>query len=118
MKIKSSREKRIIRHKRTRAIIKGTAEKPRLSVFRSNRHMWLQLIDDISGKTLVSANDAEIKTKKKSVGKDTASLVGELLAKRAGEKKIERVVFDRSGYLYHGLVREVAEGARKGGLKF
>ena len=115
---KSSRDKRITRHARIRATISGTSDVPRLSVFRSNRHVWLQLIDDVSGKTLLAASDMELKTKKKTARKELASSAGELLAKKAKEKKIERVRFDRGGYLYHGLIREAAEGARRGGLKF
>lgn len=101
-------------------MIRGRAGRPRLSVFRSNRHIFAQLIDDESGKTLVSASDITPKKskKKKAKPKERAEEVGELIAKMAKEKKIERVVFDRGGYTYHGLVREVAEGARRGGLKF
>lgn len=116
--MKGSRAKRITRHARIRTRVKGTSDRPRLSVFRSNRHLWLQLIDDVSGKTIISANDTELKTKKKAARKELAAAVGELLAKKAKDKKVERAVFDRGGYLYHGLIREVAEGARKGGLKF
>jgi large subunit ribosomal protein L18 len=115
---KNKREKRIIRHRRIRARVKGTSDRPRLSVFRSNRHIWLQLIDDSSGRTLLAASDLEIKTKKKGEQKGAASAVGELLARKARDKKIKRIVFDRGGYRYHGLVRAVAEGARRGGLKF
>lgn len=113
------------RHKRIRKKIKGTPKRPRLSVFRSNKHIYLQLIDDEKGKILVSASDAEIKTKKNlPVGKqgskkiDLAYKVGELIAQKAAEKKIKEVVFSRGGYKYHGRVKATAEGARKGGLIF
>ncbi len=103
-------------HKRIRAKISGTKEQPRLSVFRSNKHIFLQLIDDNSGKTLVSAND--LKTKKKATKTEIAKEVGKELAKLAKAKKIKKVVFDRGGYKYHGRVKASAEGAREGGLNF
>ena len=111
-------------------MVRGRAERPRLSVFRSNRHIFAQLIDDESGKTLAATSDitpkksspkvvpSRAKKKKQAKPKERAAAVGELIAKMAKEKKIERVVFDRGGHTYHGLVREVAEGARRGGLKF
>ncbi len=103
-------EKRLIRHRRVRAKIKGTAKKPRLCVFRSHQHIYAQLIDDDKGKTMASAQgQANIKK---------AHEVGKLIAQQALEKKIEKVVFDRGGYKYHGRVKAVAEGAREGGLKF
>ena len=111
--------KRQVRHKRVRAKIFGTAKKPRLSVYRSNKHLFLQLIDDEKGKTILSVSDKEIKTKKKEIKKvDLAYEAGKILAERAGEKKIKQAVFDRGGYRYHGRVEKVAEGAREGGLKF
>lgn len=112
-------EKRIRRHRRVRGKINGTATRPRLSIFRSNRHIWAQLIDDTAGLTVASASDWELK-KKKAAGKRKvgAESVGELVASRALEKKIDRAVFDRGGYKYHGIVKAVAEGARKGGLHF
>lgn len=116
---------RIKRHKRIRAKIKGTAKVPRLCVFRSNKHIYGQLIDDEKGKTLLVARDSEIKSKVPPIRRAGASQkskvafeVGKLIAKRAEEKKIKRVVFDRSGYKYHGRVKALAEGAREGGLKF
>ncbi|MDI6602924.1 MAG: 50S ribosomal protein L18 [Patescibacteria group bacterium] len=112
-------QKRLGRHQRIRAKIKGTAKIPRLYVFRSAKHIYTQLIDDEEGKTLVSASDLEFKKSKKLKSKiDKAKEVGKLIAKKAIEKKIERVVFDRGGYKYHGRVKAVAEGAREGGLKF
>lgn len=118
--LKEKREKRIRRHKRVRSRIVGTSDRPRLSVFRSNRHIWAQFIDDIAGKTIVAASDSEIKAGKKIQAKGIllAGKVGELIAKRAQEKKVAAAVFDKGGYKYHGIVKAVAEGARKGGLKF
>lgn len=128
MDIKTKRKKRIRRHKRVRAVIKGTAERPRLSIFRSNKHIYTQLIDDNKGVTLISANDAkEVKSRKEKVKSEKKELknkegaafkAGEVLAKKALEKGIKAVVFDRGGYKYHGRVKALAEGARKGGLKF
>jgi len=109
--------KRYRRHKRVRAKIFGTKEKPRLCVFRSAKHIYAQLIDDEKGKTLAAASDQEIKKGKKSKI-EIAKAVGKLIAKKALEKKIEKVVFDRGGYQYHGRVKALAEGAREGGLKF
>lgn len=108
--------KKEIRHKRIRARVKGVADKPRLSVFRSNRYVFAQLIDDTKGKTIVSASDLKMKEKAKKT--DRARLVGAELAKIAKEKKIEKVIFDRGGCKYHGRVKAVADGAREGGLKF
>lgn len=104
------------RKKRVRAKIAGTKDIPRLSVFRSNKYIYAQLIDDESQKTLVSASSPEVKEKK--VKMEVAEIVGETLAKKALKKKIKKVVFDRSGYKYHGRVAALAEGARKGGLEF
>lgn len=115
--MEQKRIKRKTRHKRIRSRIEGTAKIPRLYVFRSNKHIYGQLIDDEKGKTLLVASDKELK---KSSGKkiDIANQTGQLLAKKAIEKKFEKVVFDRGGYKYHGRVKALAEGARKGGLKF
>ena len=110
-------QKRHRRHKRIKAKMYGTAERPRLCVFRSAKHIYAQLIDDEKGKTIMSANNQKLKKGKKSKI-DMAKEVGKLIAKKALEKKIEKVVFDRSGYQYHGRVKAVAEGAREGGLKF
>ncbi len=109
------------KHARVRKHIGGTSERPRLCVFRSLSHIYAQVIDDVTGNTLASASslDAEIKDKVKSTGNcETAKLVGELVAKRALDKSIEDVVFDRGGYLYHGRIAALAEGAREAGLKF
>lgn len=107
---------RFIRHKRVRARAIGTKQRPRLSVFRSNKHIFLQLIDDRAGKTLVSA--ADLKSKKKLTKTELAKSAGKKLAETAKEKKIKKVVFDRGGYKYHGRVKAAAEGAREGGLNF
>ncbi|MBQ3145682.1 MAG: 50S ribosomal protein L18 [Clostridia bacterium] len=106
------------RHRRVRTKISGTAECPRLCVFRSNKNISVQVIDDTKGITLASAStlDKEIKTKKSN--KEAAREVGTLIAKRAIEKNIETVVYDRGGYIYHGIVKELAEAAREAGLKF
>ena len=106
------------RHIRVRRKVSGTAERPRLCVYRSNNNLYVQIIDDVAGNTLVSAStlDKEIKTKHSN--KEAAKEVGTLIAKRAAEKNIKSVVFDRGGYVYHGVVKELAEAAREGGLEF
>jgi large subunit ribosomal protein L18 len=118
---------RTTRHKRIRAIISGTADRPRLSVFRSNRNITAQLIDDMTGKTLFAVDTLARKAKsaapaKKEPKKEPrlvrAAKAGEALAKLAAGKKIKSAVFDRGGYQYHGIVKAVADGARKGGLTF
>lgn len=108
--------KRQARHKRLRTKIKGTAEKPRLSVFRSNRHIFAQLIDDAKGITIASASDVKIAKKIKKT--ESAKMVGVKIAETAKEKNIKKIMFDRGGYKYHGRTKAVAEGAREGGLKF
>ncbi len=114
--VKIKNQQRARRSKRVRVKIRGTAERPRLSVFRSLKHLYVQLIDDGTGRTLVSVKDDEIKNKGKK--SELALAVGKLLARKAQAKKIEAVVFDRGGYKYHGRIKAVAEGAREGGLKF
>ncbi len=116
----SNKEKRIKRHKRIRAKIKGTASCPRLLVFRSNRHLHCQVIDDEKGETLVAASDLEFKknNKKQIPESKIAFELGQLIAKKAKEKGIMKIVFDRNGYQYHGKVKALAEGAREGGLQF
>ena len=112
---------RLKRHKRVRAKIKGTAETPRLSVYRTLNHIYAQIIDDVKGNTLVTAStlDKSLKASLAEMDKKAqAYAVGELLAKKAIEKNIEEVVFDRGGYLYTGRVQNLADGARNGGLKF
>ena len=114
----SRAETRKIRQKRVRAKVKGTEERPRLCVFRSLNNIYAQVIDDTKGVTLVEAStlDKEVKTKASNIA--AATEVGTLVAKRAIEKKIDTVVFDRNGYLYHGKVKALAEAAREAGLKF
>ncbi|MEK7559087.1 MAG: 50S ribosomal protein L18 [Patescibacteria group bacterium] len=118
------KDKRLQRRKRIRAKIKGTNERPRLSVFRSNKYIYAQIIDDEKGKTLVGVSEKQIKedasSKKTESSKkiDKSKTLGLMLAKLAVSKKIKSVVFDRSGYAYHGRVKAIAEGAREGGLKF
>ena len=106
------------RHIRVRTKISGTAERPRLCIYRSNSNIYAQIIDDVAGNTLVSAStlDKEVKTKQSNI--EAAKEVGALIAKRAAAKNIKTVVYDRSGYVYHGIVKELAEAAREGGLKF
>ena len=140
--IREKRAKRLRRHKKIRARIFGTSDRPRLSVFRSNKHIWVKLIDDSTGFVLVSASDLEVETKKSSskrVSKkefskklgtgDVAGVkldnklgvggkVGKLIARKALDKKIKNIVFDRGGYRYHGVIKAVAGGAREEGLQF
>lgn len=110
---------RVRRKKRISFKVKGTAERPRLAIFRSNTAFYAQVINDDAGKTLVSiaTNSKEMKGKAKN-NKDGITALGEALAKQAASSKIDKVVFDRAGYLYHGKVKAFADGARKGGLKF
>ncbi len=102
---------------RIRRKIKGTANRPRMSVFRSNRDIYVQVIDDVSGHTLAAASSREANVSKEGNKTDQAKEVGKLIAERAKSENIETVVFDRSGYLYHGRVKALADGAREGGLK-
>ncbi|MGA0556193.1 50S ribosomal protein L18 [Larkinella sp. VNQ87] len=114
---KTSRRLRIKQHIRNK--VSGTAAQPRLSVFRSNARIYAQIIDDEQGRTLVSASSIEITGKdKKGVNVDVAKQVGQSLAQKATTNGISRVVFDRNGYLYHGKVKALADGAREGGLQF
>ncbi len=113
-----SNKARLKRHARVRSKISGTPECPRLDVFRSAKHIYVQIIDDVNGVTLASASTVEKDFGAYGGNKEAAKKVGEMIAKRALEKGIENVVFDRGGYIYHGRVKELAEGAREGGLKF
>ncbi len=106
------------RHRRVRAVVKGTAERPRLSVYRSLRGMVAQLIDDVTGRTLCYASSREAGVKPGVKKSEAALKLGQLIAEKAKAKGIEKVVFDRGGYKYHGRVKAVAEGARAGGLQF
>ncbi len=101
-----------------RAKVSGTAERPRLSVFRSNKAIYAQLIDDVAGNTLASASSIELKTEVEGNTVETAKKVGQRLAEKAKAKNIDAVVFDRNGYLYHGKIKALADAAREGGLKF
>jgi large subunit ribosomal protein L18 len=119
MDAKARLEAKIRRHKRVRRKVRGTSERPRVAVFRSNRHIYAQLIDDVSGTTLAAASSLE--TDAKGGGGDkkaTSKRVGELLGRRAVEKGVQAAVLDRGGRLYHGRVQELAEGARSSGLSF
>ncbi len=114
---KAKRRKRI--QYRIRKVVSGTAERPRLAVFRSNKEIYAQLIDDVSGKTLLSASSREKGLAEQKATKiEVSKMVGQRVAEKAKEAGIESVVFDRGGYLYHGRVKSLAEGAREGGLKF
>ena len=117
----SRQEIRVKKHMKIRNRFSGTAERPRLAVFRSNNHVYAQVIDDVAGKTLVSASTLEkdIKAELKNTDDiEAATKVGDVVAKRALEKGIKAVVFDRGGYIYHGKVEALAEAARKAGLEF
>jgi large subunit ribosomal protein L18 len=117
----TNQEKRVRIKLRIRKNIKGTPEKPRMSVFRSNKQMYVQVIDDLNQMTLVSACSKEKEVVSQATGinkKDQAALVGKLIAGKCKEKGIDTVVFDRNGYRYHGRVKSLADGAREGGLKF
>jgi large subunit ribosomal protein L18 len=117
MRTDAKREGRARRHRRVRKHVAGQADRPRLAVYRSNRHVYAQLIDDLEGRTLAAASSLESDGRVDGDKKATAKAVGELLARRAKEAGIDRAVFDRGGRLYHGRVRSVAEGAREGGLR-
>ena len=109
-------------HRRVRARVSGTAERPRLSVYKSSKYIYAQVIDDLKGETLAQANSSEAALRDRYEGggdsRAAAKLIGETVAERAREKGIERVVFDRGGYIYHGRVQAVADGAREKGLEF
>ena len=109
---------RLKRHKRVRAKLSGTPARPRLTAFRSETHLYAQVIDDVAGNTLVSASSLDKEIEGNGGNKTAARAVGKLVAERCKAKGIDKVVFDRGGYLYHGRVAELAEGAREGGLEF
>ena len=115
---KDSNKARLKRHKRVRAKISGTESRPRLSVYRSNNHICAQIIDDVNGVTIASASTHENGFEGNTGNKAAARIVGKRVAEKAIEKGITEVVFDRGGYLYHGRVSELADGARESGLKF
>jgi large subunit ribosomal protein L18 len=114
----TTRESRLRRHRRVRGKIRGTAERPRLLVFRSNRGIFAQLVDDDAGRTLAAASWLDLAKSFKGDKSEQAAEVGKLLAQNARKAGIENVVFDRGGYLYHGRVKALADGAREGGLSF
>lgn len=111
-------EARLRRHRRVRGKISGTAERPRLDVFRSSKHIYAQIIDDVAGVTLVSASSMEKGFEGFGGNIEAAGKVGKMIAEKALEKGIKTVVFDRGGFVYHGRVKALAEGAREGGLEF
>jgi len=113
-----SNKARMKRHMRIRNKISGTPERPRLNVFRSGKHIYAQIIDDINGVTLVSASTMDKDFDGYGGNKEAAKQIGKKIAERAADKNITEVIFDRGGYVYHGRVKELAEGAREGGLKF
>ncbi len=113
-----TKAQRLKRHKRVRSKVSGTPERPRLNVFRSENNIYAQIIDDVAGNTLVAASSLDKEITGNGGNKEAARAVGKLIAERAKAKGIGTVVFDRGGYLYHGRVAELAEGAREGGLEF
>ena len=118
---RTSKGRRIIRHRRVRAKVSGTSSRPRLAVFRSLNHVYAQIVDDRQGVTLAAASslDSDIRRQKDGKAKtDVSKLVGELIARRAKEKGVNTVVFDRGGYKFHGRLKSLAGGAREGGLVF
>jgi len=118
IKKQDSNKQRLKRHKRVRGKISGTPERPRLNVFRSDMHIYAQVIDDVNGVTLCSASSVEKDFGGSGSNKEAARKVGKTVAERAKAKGITNVVFDRGGYIYHGRVQELADGAREGGLEF
>ncbi len=116
--MKTASSQRIKRHRRVRKKVAGTPERPRLAVFRSNRHIYAQLIDDLAGRTLVSASTVEPDVGDGANDRDRATRVGKAVAARAKEKGITAAVFDRGGYRFHGKVKALADGAREEGLEF
>ena len=114
----NTKAQRIKRHTRVRGKISGTPERPRLNVFRSEHHIYAQIIDDVNGVTLASASTVEKNFEGIGSNCEAATKIGKTVAERAIQKGIEQVVFDRGGYVYHGRIKALAEGAREGGLKF
>jgi large subunit ribosomal protein L18 len=117
----SRQERRVRKHVRVRKTVTGSAERPRLNVFRSSKHIYAQIVDDVKGHTLTAASSLSKELAdqfKTGANKAAARAVGKLIAQKAKEKNISKVVFDRGGYQYHGRIKELADGAREGGLKF
>ena len=120
-KVKSNKGRRVMRHIRVRRKVAGTLDRPRLAIFRSLNHIYAQVIDDSQGNTVAAASSLEDDVKKQKDGKDksdVASVVGELISRRAKDHGVKSVVFDRGGYKFHGRIKSLAEAARKGGLVF
>lgn len=111
-------EARIRRHRRVRKNIKGSAARPRMAIFRSNRYIYVQLVDDTAGRTIASASSQEKDFRSAKLNEETAAKVGKLIGDRAQESGIKEVVFDRGGYKYHGKIKALADAARKSGLEF
>lgn len=118
VKSSNKNEQRLKRHRRVRGKISGTSARPRLNVFRSSKHIYAQLIDDVNGVTLAAASSMDKGFEGNGGNKEAARKVGQAIGKLAAEKNITEAVFDRGGYLYHGRVKELADGARESGLKF
>ena len=118
VKVIDKNKSRLRRHKRVRAKISGTAECPRLNVFRSSQHIYAQIIDDVNGVTLVSASSLDKDFSGNGGNAEGARKIGQIIGEKAKSKGIDTVVFDRGGYIYHGRVKELAEGARESGLEF
>jgi len=120
MSVISRSDRRLRKHSRVRKKVAGNTERPRLNIFRSSKHIYAQIVDDETGKTLCAASSLskELTELKTGANKAAARKVGGLIAQKAKEKSIAKVVFDRGGYLYHGRIKELAEGAREGGLQF
>ncbi len=118
MSVKTRAEGRQHRHRRVRKVVKGTMSRPRLAVFRSNRYIYAQVIDDKSGRTLAAASSLEQQLRTRTLTVETASEVGKLLAARAQEAGVNAVVFDRGGFTYHGRIKALADAAREAGLDF
>lgn len=116
--MKSSSQARVKRHRRIRKKVTGTAERPRLAVFRSNKHVYAQIIDDVSGRTLASASTVDPSLKSDSNSVESAGKVGSLIAQRAVDAGVSSVVFDRGGFKFHGKIKALADGAREKGLQF
>lgn len=117
-KVKLNRKRRLRRKRIIKKRISGTVKKPRLSVFKSNKYIYVQAIDDVKGNTLVSATSLSKNVKDRKLNKTVASKIGEEIGKKLLEKKIDTVIFDRNGFLYTGKIKALADGARKAGLKF
>ena len=117
-RVKDKRRKRLRRKRHIRKTLRGTAARPRLSVFKSNKHLYAQVIDDESGMTIVSVSNMETEHRDLKTNVADATKIGEVLGQRILEKKIKKIVFDRNGYPYHGVIKSLAEGTRKAGVEF